>query len=326
LTAPSDTRFFPLSTRLFPKFKGADAYALTGIAARCDWVVSSDRSEPYIEDRLRTEVVDVRTVFVSLRSHERALEHFLDVVLPQLTSPFVLVTGSEDVTLPNQTDKRWPVLSLTLRDRLLALLDNPLLLRWFCENLDEAVHPKLEALPLGMVFPAASTDMELAVPDWGEPEARHRRILCAHRVRDGAQWEVRKRVTALAKSHWASFVTILEDPVSEAEFEELIRAHAFVLCVEGGGLDPSPKAWQTLLNGAVPIVRQSPVVAAYSEFPIIQVDAWRPGALTSEKLDRWLEDHFRSGRLKARRNEVLEKLGLDHWWGRIEACLQVSGG
>jgi len=321
LIARSETRFCPLSTRLFPKFKGAEAYALTGIAARCDWVVLSDRDEPRVADRLRTDIANVRTVFVSLRSHEVALEHFLDHVLPRLTAPFVLVSGSEDVTLPNQTDKRWPAMPEALRDRLLEALDHPLLLQWFCENLDEAAHPKLRPLPLGMVFPEAMADPVLTVPEWGGAGQRHRRILCAHRVRDGAQWDIRKQVTALAKTHWRSFVTVLEDPVGEDEFEALIRAHAFVLCVEGGGLDPSPKAWQTLLNGAVPIIRKTPVAAAYADFPLVQVDAWQADALSAGQLDEWFEVHFRSGRVNARRQEIINRLGLDYWWAQIEAGL-----
>ncbi len=324
LIARSEARLCPLSTRLFPKFKGADAYALTGIAARCDWVVLSDRDEPKVADRIRTDIASVRTVFVSLRSHEAALEHFLDTVLPRLTVPFVLVSGSEDVTLPNQTDKRWPALPAALRKRLLDALDHPLLLQWFCENLDEAAHPKLRPLPLGMVFPEAGADLALTVPEWGAAGQRHRRILCAHRVRDGAQWDIRKQVTALAKNHWRSFVTVLEEPVGEAEFEALIRAHAFVLCVEGGGLDPSPKAWQTLLNGAVPIIRTTPVAAAYADFPIVQVDAWQADALSVGKLDDWYETHFRSGRVNAARSEIIDRLGLDYWWAQIEACLSTA--
>lgn len=36
----------------------------------------------------------------------------------------------------------------------------------------------------------------------------------------------------------------------------LMQSHAFVLCAEGGGVDPSPKAWQAILHGAIPIIRR----------------------------------------------------------------------
>ena len=317
----SDPAFQPLSTRLFPKFEGADAYALTGIAARCDWVVLSDRKAPFVADRVRTDIRSVQTVFVSMRAHEHALAHFFDSVLPQLTSPFVLVTGSEDITLPRQIDQRWPSLDTGLRGKFAGLLDNPLLVHWFCENLDEKSHPRQSPLPLGMVYPHARTDVRVEVPEWGGSGQKHPRILCAHRVRDGGQWEPRRRVTELAKSHWRSFVTVLEEPVDEAEFEALIRNHAFVLCVEGGGLDPSPKAWQTLLNGSIPVMRRTAVSEAYTVFPSVQIDDWAPEALSADKLDDWFDTFYRNGYLARERPAIIERLGIDYWWRRIQACL-----
>ncbi len=317
----SESAFQPLSTRLFPKFKGADAYALTGIAARCDWVVLSDRNEPRVADRVQTGIRSVQTVFVSMRAHEYALAHFFDVVLPQLTSPFVLVTGSEDITLPRQIDQRWPSLDPAMQAKLTGLLDNPLLVHWFCENLDEKRHPKLSPLPLGMVFPQAVTDVRIDAPEWKSTGRKYPRILCAHRVRDGGQWEPRRRVTELAKSHWRSFVTILEEPVDENEFEALVRDHAFVLCVEGGGLDPSPKAWQTLLNGSIPVIRHTAVSGAYTDFPVVQVNEWAPEALSADKLDGWFDAFYRNGYLARQRAAIIEKLGIEYWWSRIQACL-----
>ncbi|MEN9063000.1 hypothetical protein [Ponticoccus litoralis] len=38
--------YTPLTTRLFPKAGGADRYRISGLAARCDWVVLSDTQPP----------------------------------------------------------------------------------------------------------------------------------------------------------------------------------------------------------------------------------------------------------------------------------------
>lgn len=319
VSALSKAGFVPLSTRLFPKFKGAEAYHLTGIAGRCDWVVLSDRVEPFAADRLRTEVSEVRTVFVSLRSHEAALAHFFAHVLPRLTRPFVLITGSEDITLPYQTDKRWPAMPEALLAQVMGLADHPLLQAWFCENLDTAFHEKVEPLPLGLVSPDADRDPLCQPPRWNRLDRRAKRVLCAHRVRDGDQWEPRRRVTELANAHWRSFTTILTESVSEDEFAELLQTHAFVLCVEGGGLDPSPKAWQSLLNGAVPIMRDTPTTAGYEAWPCIRVPDWRADTLHSDKLEDWFNQFFANGFMRRNRSQVLERLGLDYWWAKIEA-------
>lgn len=320
VSALSDSGFIPLSTRLFPKFKGAEAFHLTGIAGRCDWVVLSDRERPYVADRLSKDVSEVRTVFVSLRSHEAALAHFFANVLPRLKRPFVLVTGSEDVTLPYQTDKRWPAMPESLLGQLIALADHPLLKAWFCENLDTAFHDKVEPLPLGLVSPDADRDRWLQLPPWNRLDRRAKRVLCAHRVRDGDQWAPRRHVTTLAGTQWRSFTTILTEPVSEDEFSELLQTHAFVLCVEGGGLDPSPKAWQSLFNGAVPIMRETPTTAGYEAWPCIRVPDWHADALSLEKLDEWFNRYFANGFMRKSRAQVRERLGLDYWWAKIEAC------
>ncbi len=315
--------FTPHSTRLFPKFQGAEAYVLTGIAARCDRVVLSDRVEPHVADRLQTDPDSVRTVFVSLRAHEYALTYFLDTVLPQLHRPFVLITGSEDVTLPHQVDKRWPALPGLMRERLFKLAKHPLLLAWFCENLDTCFHPKVRPLPLGMVYPDSDAiPATLTAPEWGRTADRYRRVLCAHRVREGAQWEPRRTVTALARSHWRPFTTVLEAPVDEVEYEALIHNHAFVLCVEGGGLDPSPKAWKALLNGAVPIIRRTAVSEAYAAFPVVTVGDWTEQALCPAKIETWFTRYFRTGFMRVQREMILERLGIEYWWASVQRAFE----
>ena len=42
--------------------------------------------------------------------------------------------------------------------------------------------------------------------------------------------------------------------VSRKEYLALVASVPFVACVHGGGLDPSPKAWEALLVGTIPII------------------------------------------------------------------------
>lgn len=319
----SDQAFTPMSTRLFPKHQGPHAYVLTGIAARCDLVVLSDTKTPHAAEVRSKSIEQVQTIFISLRSHVHALDYFFDRVLPQLTQPFVLITGSEDVTLPNQLDKRWPAMKSDLKRRLIDLAQHPMLKRWFCENLDERFHTSVEPLPLGLVFPDHANNPQVTPPSWPESGERNRRVLCAHRVREGGQWETRRMVSELARTDWRGFTTVLNEPVDADQFEALIRAHAFVLCVEGGGLDPSPKAWQALLHGAVPIMRTGALDRAYSIFPVIMVDEWEAGSLSPVKLNTWFDKYFTSGKLKSERDDIIERLGLDYWWRRIVSHLDV---
>jgi hypothetical protein len=306
------------STRLFPKFAGAPACRPSGIAARCDWVVLSDPAPPQVA-LIRQRAVP-RHVFLSLRAPFRALAFFVEEVLPQIPGPFVLVSGSEDVTLPRQTDRRWRPFDAAERARTAAIPADPRLLRWFAENLDEAGHPRFAPLPVGLVWPEGPP--EGAWPPGPVPPLGPRplRVLCAQRLREGPQWEARRQAAALARGPWAGFVTLPGAELPEAEFLAACAGHSFVLCVEGGGLDPSPKAWTALLCGAIPIIRQSPVAVAYRALPVAVVPGWSARALDAARLAGWKAALLPEFDDPARRAAVLVRLRLDHWWAQIAAA------
>jgi hypothetical protein len=315
-------RIEPHHTRLFPKFLGAQAYRLTGIAARCDWVLLSDIRPPHVHLVRRDGAPpSPRHVFVSMRAPFAALAALAEQVLPRLNEPFVLVTGSQDVTLPNQRDHRWRPYSDAEHRCFQDVLAHPQLCRWFVENLDEKRHPKMSPLPVGLVFPDGPPADGVVVPEVPPLATRPPRILCAHRDRVGPQWELRRQVTAIARSHWAGWCTVLDEEVSEAQFLALVEQHAFVLCIEGGGLDPSPKAWQAVLHGAVPVVRDSPLREAYAQLPVAFVPDWTPDSIHPGQLARWQAEAAPRQDDPGERRETVRRLGLDYWWAEVAAAL-----
>lgn len=318
------TRLNVLTTRLFPKFQGADRYELSGIAKRCDWVVSTDRSEPCFHV-FKQSAGQPTTIFLSLRCHEVALRHFCNVVLKELTEPFVLISGSEDVTLPHQQDVRWKPLDAELQACVRKIHDHPGLVRWFVENLDDATFRKMTPFPLGLVLTDAPKIRErIDVPEVSRLQDRPLKALCGHRVREGGQWDLRKHVSDLAQSSWSGFVNILADEVAEADFLSLVREHAFVICAEGGGHDPSPKAWQTILNGAIPIIRRTALAPAYEHLPVLFVDEWEPSSLSPEILLQARDSLAPFFDDADQRAEVLQRLGLDYWWSQITAAIPAE--
>ncbi|MEM8770361.1 MAG: sulfotransferase [Pseudomonadota bacterium] len=316
--ARRDRTFTAHSMRLFPKHKGASAYALTGIAERCDWVLLTDDKHPVSELRRQKKTERPRHVFLSLRSPFDAIKHFETKVLPLLDRPFVLVSGSEDVTLPNQKDQRWRSFTDEERKSLLRLLDHPLLITWFCENLDEAAHTRLRSLPTGMVYADGDPKTRVAPPFCKPMRDRPVRALCGHRVRAGNQWTMRRRVSDIAQSHWQAWCTLLNEEVSEAAYIKAIEQHAFVICVEGGGVDPSPKAWQAILHGAIPIIRRSAVEEAYRELPVAFVEDWSADAINEKRLAAWLQELRGAFEKPALRRETLRRLSLDYWWEKVD--------
>lgn len=307
------------STRLFPKNRGAHSYAATGIAARCDWAVMSDREPPQIHICRNVNTDSPRHIFLSLRSPFIALSAFATQILPTLADRFVLVSGSEDITIPNQCDRRWRQFDDAEHDQIRQILHHPLLNHWFVENLDEDVDSRISPLPTGMVFPVGPPANGLQVPAHQPLRDRQLRVFVAHRLRDGPQWEQRRHVSVLARTVWAPWCTVLDEEVPEDTFLNFVQAHAFVLCVEGGGLDPSPKAWQAILYGAIPIIRKTGTHRAYAELPVAFVPDWTAGSLTLPRLRAWHRQFILAHGSEAQRLVTLNRLSLDYWWSKIEA-------
>lgn len=306
-----------MATRLFPKNLGAAAYVVNGIAGRCDWVVLSDREPPQATLLRRVETDAPRHVFLSLREPFQALAYFMEHVLPAIQGPFVLVSGSEDATLPRQIDQRWRPFDAAERDHIQSLLGDPRLLHWFAENLDE-IHPRMSPLPLGLVFPESPARPRVAVPEIPPTASRPARVLCAHRVREDSQWDLRREVGALCGG-LASTCTLVEEEVAEDDFVALLHRHAFVACVSGGGLDPSPKAWQAILHGAIPIIVSGPLDAAYRQLPVVLVPRWDARAFDPDRLVRWHRRCAGHHDIPALRQETLRRLGIDYWWDQVLA-------
>ncbi|WP_132700680.1 hypothetical protein [Reinekea marinisedimentorum] len=304
-------------TRLFPKNKGADKYRITGIARKCDWVITSDTFEPRTFITKLKQTITPQTIFLSLRDPFIAVSFFYEAVLPQLTSPFILITGSEDATIPNQVDKRWRCFNDNEKKIIQKILSSPNLIHWFAENLDDNNEPKLSPLPLGMVYPNYKDNCSIPIHSVPALSNRSHMVLCAHRERDGEQWITRKKVTQLAKNQWNSFCTILESEVLEEVFFNLCKTHKFVLCVEGGGLDPAPKAWHAIINGAIPIVKSSALDSCYKELPIAFIENWNEDTLSEKQLNLWIDKYTPFFEHADKRINILNKLGLEYWWNKI---------
>jgi hypothetical protein len=259
--------------------------------------------------------VQPETVFVSMRSRFDAISHFMGDVLPRITQPFVLITGSEDFTLPNQLDRRWERLNEEQIGQLRGLAADPRVIHWFAENRDE-VWPKMSTMPVGYVFEGAPCHVELR-PATSALSERPHRVLCAHRVREGEQWSIRRDITRLCQERLSHFTNVVTKELPSEEFTSLVRSHAFVICAPGGGIDPSPKAWLAIANGSIPIIQSSALDDAYSLLPVAFVDDWTEESLNEEKLAAWLAELGPEYDEPQRRRKVLFRLSVDFWWNRV---------
>jgi hypothetical protein len=127
-------------------------------------------------------------------------------------------------------------------------------------------------------------------------------------------------VSELARRELAAWSTLLEEEVPERRFLQLLHQHAFVLCVAGGGLDPSPKAWLAMLHGTIPVVRSTALDGAYRDLPVAFVPEWTAEALAPSRLAVLQQQLISAIDTQEGRRRTVERLGLEYWWERILAA------
>lgn len=261
-------------------------------------------------------------VLVFVKAESEYLIEFFSRYLPLIgpQSRFVLITGDADKTIPNQVDLRFPRHDDGVMAIIKAIHDDPRLIRWYSQCLDES-WPKLLPVPVGY-WEKGGTELYVNVLHAVSTQPildRQLKVFCAHRTREGPQWVKRQLVTQKALCDWGEVVDSRES-VSSSEFFDTISRYPFVMCVGGGGLDPSPKAWTALMAGCIPLIEANPTTEAYRDLPVIFVDDWLSLKLDIEVLEKWrnaLAPYFDE---PVRRKAVLEKLSMGYWLRHIQTC------
>ena len=295
--------------------------APAGIAAWCDWVIGSR----LLDERHAwgDPAVSPATVFVRYQY----LQRFLDGVLPHITQPFVLFSGDSDCTIPRQLDthNRFCEPRFTGSVRLAS---DPQLVHWYAENLDDAgFHPSVSGFPTGVnLNEFAGLDADAIIAQAMQRATllvqRPLRVMQIDRRRPTAQFAARQRVYELCRGAWAEFCDASD---AVPRLMDALSGHSFLLCVHGGGLDPSPKAWEALLTGTIPIiVPAGGVEDAYRGLPVVFVQSWNESSISLQRLQAWktaLLPHYTPG---AARDAVLHRLSARYWPERARA--EVSRG
>ena len=98
------------------------------------------------------------------------------------------------------------------------------------------------------------------------------------------------------------------------------------MCVHGGGQDPSPKAWEAMLAGTIPIVQHFPGDQPYRELPVVFVDNWSAAVINETRLRSWLTQLSPYYEDAALRQKVVERLHSKYWWAKVEAVLRGTAG
>lgn len=237
-----------------------------------------------------------KVVFV----HHLMLPHFTSHILPKFPSHyrFVLISSGTDQTIPTGSgDTRF----LPLRgfantpdggENWVTLTNSSKIIHWFCENHDVS-HPRVSTLPLGVVEGLYGMEHISITDNAVEISKRPLQFLVAHRLRPShgtghGPWDLRAKVLRQCRTqqeeHRPSHILCVsprEDEKSDHRksipqhiFVQLAMNVSFTVCVHGGGIDPSPKAWEAVMMGNIPIIQHSTLDDAYSQLPVVFIDDW----------------------------------------------------
>ena len=243
-------------------------------------------------------------VYVSANHSTRALEY----ALRSLSQQSSLVVSSDDRTVPAQRDLRWKSWSRHHEDLLVkcatsaraAYFEN-------CVQQDST----FSAMPLGVLSTPISSNVRVAHTTLSS--THELRVLFAHRIRDGEQWSLRKAVTFRAKTDWLEFSTVVDKQVKKRDFRRLLRTHAFTACVGGGGVDPCPKVFDSLLAGSIPIVDQRASELFENRLPLFVIADWQTSSLDVAELFEFWEATKRAYSGPDGWLEVIRKLDERYW-------------
>lgn len=295
-----------------------------GVGARCDWMITQNTT------LVRNVATDQpRSVYITNNINPANFLFFVRTVLPCLTKPVKVVLAGEDQTFPSGSGDLRHKPYRGCEAEIAHVLQHPMVRHVFVENLDDATSPdRMSPIPVGVLDNCFSLHWVWPCANWIPFQDRPHQVLCCNRTRHGTgQFALRRYVQDLATGEgpWAGFVHFRNEDLSHAEFLANLAQSRFCLCPHGGGIDPSPKAWEALMMGCIPIIQRSALDAAYSPFPVVFIDDWVPEAITPTKLSAWLEELRPVYEDPLLRKQVLGKLTLTYWWNNVIMGWNMDG-
>jgi hypothetical protein len=326
--------------KVYTDVQSVSGAAPNGIAARCDWVIGH-RFETWNKVPRTQSWANFshfpRTIFIQ----KRRAKYFITEVLPCFPScvHFNIILGDDDLTFPKQIDKRGKS-GKELYGDISPLLASKSIHKIFVEHLDQ-VHERFIPVPVGLNLKELgdNPDRFIEDTDQGQPDLMSLplTVFNCDRVRTGiGQWENRRFVSRLCLGPWKAFcahcgevrntteslersipLENLENfTIPQRRFMQLARKNPFLLCVNGGGIDPNPKVFTALFAGVIPIILDYPGASLYidNDFPVVVISQWNESALTAEKLKFWRDELGPRLMNPQSRAEIRRRLMADYWF------------
>ncbi len=181
------------------------------------------------------------------------LDLFFTVYHPKITQPYVLVTDNSDFPVPG---------------KFTYFLEEEKILAWFCINPDGTNHSKLYPIPLGIRNHGYGLEDVNFMDHVLTCKGSDKSIFLYLNFTQHNQ-ERKDVMHFLQNKTWSTFAS----NKTQLEYYKDVAKSKFVISPPGDGLD-CWRTWETLLLGAFPIVRHSPLDSLFAKFPIVIVENW----------------------------------------------------
>ncbi len=272
------------SASLFSAERGSSAPFITGdtFKIHADHVFDETTMEFCPENVQSGNVIFVKTDW-------EYLEIFFKLYHPRIPHPYILLTHNSDHGVPGP---------------FIHYLEDPKLLAWFAQNVEKQ-HPKLHPIPIGIANKCwdhgnpniFSSQRSLAANP-------NRPYLCYINFAPSTYPKERPYVWELfAKQSWC----VTSQPKDLSSYLEDLSQSKFVISPRGNGLD-CHRTWESLLMGAIPILRSSTLDPLFSDLPVLIVPNWE--VITESYLNEQYD-------LIQAKTYDMQKLFIEYWIKRI---------
>jgi len=236
-----------------------------------------------------------------------AIPHFVVNILSLIKTPFILVSGDCDETMP------YDIMS---NEQFDAFINHKLLLHWFCQNI-VVRHDKITCMPIGLDYHTMQSNRV-----WGEITSASGQEAILESVKQNSLHFTNRLIKCYANYHFLletrygryerrdAYDNISKDlvyyePNKINRLATWIKQvdYAFVISPPGNGYD-CHRTWEALILGCIPIVKKSAIDTLYENLPVLIVNDWKD--VTAELLHDTVACY---------KNKVFnfDKLNLKYW-------------
>jgi hypothetical protein len=219
------------------------------------------------------------TTYFTIYLMPECVRYFINVCLVNITKPFVIVSGSSDLTTPRD------ILSNT---EMLNFLEDSRVIHWYGQNVD-FVHKKVTNIPIGLDYHSL---LKPNVLKWHDNviNCNSQELMLSNIVKNSKPFNIRL-TKCYANFHIELRSTLTNDRVDAVKnidraiifyepfqinrktFWENQSNYKFAVCPHGGGYD-THRLWECLVLGCIAIVKTSALDVLYKDLPVVIVNKW----------------------------------------------------